>query len=269
MLELGDNFRMMCTVTAYKTGDKVTLDYLSGFTSVNPDQAVDSGRVSLDEAAERWPEWYQSRIVRKESPNQWAVSRKMYEWWINKIQGKVLDAEGNRIGQASFGHRYWCIYTLAVVARKCSKYNEKTNPNPVTKEELEKDARSLLGFLNSLSREPFTEADMKAALRVYDDPLLCIKLSKSFLEDQTAIPMPPSHPHKPKDRRQKREWHLEDMRAQKERMKKRGQPFRNPEGRPSKKAIVRQWREKHPEGIKADCIRDTGLTRPTVSRWWE
>ncbi|MBQ6501536.1 MAG: hypothetical protein IJI87_09215 [Mogibacterium sp.] len=269
MLEAGDNFQMVCSVTAYKTGDKVTLDYLSGFTSINPEQAVDSGRVSLEEAAERWPEWYQSRIVRGETPNQWAVSRKMYEWWINKIQGKILDKDGNRIGQASFGHRYWCIYTLAAVARKCGKYSEKTNPNPVTKEELEKDARSLLGFLNSLSREPFTEADMNAALRVYDDPLLCVKLSKTFLEEQTAIPMPPSHPHKPKDRRQKREWHLEDMRAKKERMKKRGQPFRNPEGRPSKESVVREWRENHPDGSKADCIRDTGLTRPTVSKWWD
>lgn len=40
-------------------------------------------------------------------------------------------------------------------------------------------------------------------------------------------------------------------------------------GRKPKKDIVQQWREEHPDGRKADCIRDTGLTKPTVYKWWE
>ena len=39
-------------------------------------------------------------------------------------------------------------------------------------------------------------------------------------------------------------------------------------GRPDKQAIVRQWQTEHPHGRKADCIRDTGLTKPTVYKWW-
>ena len=35
-------------------------------------------------------------------------------------------------------------------------------------------------------------------------------------------------------------------------------------GRKPKKDIVQKWRLEHPEGKKADCIRDTGLTKPTV-----
>ena len=43
----------------------------------------------------------------------------------------------------------------------------------------------------------------------------------------------------------------------------------NKNGAPSKKDIVQQWRLEHPDGRKADCVRDTGLTRPTVYKWWE
>ena len=38
----------------------------------------------------------------------------------------------------------------------------------------------------------------------------------------------------------------------------------NKEGAPTKQSTVQKWRLEHPEGKKADCIRDTGLTKPTV-----
>jgi hypothetical protein len=40
-------------------------------------------------------------------------------------------------------------------------------------------------------------------------------------------------------------------------------------GRKPKKDIVQQWRLENPDGKKADCIRDTGLTKPTVYKWWD
>jgi hypothetical protein len=40
-------------------------------------------------------------------------------------------------------------------------------------------------------------------------------------------------------------------------------------GRPDKAKIVEEWQESHPDGKKADCIRDTGLSKPTVYRWWK
>ena len=45
-------------------------------------------------------------------------------------------------------------------------------------------------------------------------------------------------------------------------------PMKSPEGRPDKSKIVEEWRKAHPDGKKADCIRDTGLSKPTVYRWW-
>ena len=35
-----------------------------------------------------------------------------------------------------------------------------------------------------------------------------------------------------------------------------------------KEDVVKQWRAEHPNGKKAECIRDTGLSKPTVYKWW-
>ena len=39
-------------------------------------------------------------------------------------------------------------------------------------------------------------------------------------------------------------------------------------GRKTKKDIVQKWKSEHPEGKKADCIRDTGLDKKTIYKWW-
>ena len=44
--------------------------------------------------------------------------------------------------------------------------------------------------------------------------------------------------------------------------------WRNKNGRPTAEQTVRAWRETHPDGRKCDCIRETGLSKPTVYHWW-
>ena len=39
-------------------------------------------------------------------------------------------------------------------------------------------------------------------------------------------------------------------------------------GRPEKAEIVADWCRKNPNGTKADCIRETGLSKKTVYKWW-
>ena len=39
-------------------------------------------------------------------------------------------------------------------------------------------------------------------------------------------------------------------------------------GRPDKKAIVTEWRKNNPWGKKIDCQRETGLSRPTILKYW-
>lgn len=45
--------------------------------------------------------------------------------------------------------------------------------------------------------------------------------------------------------------------------------WRNKEGRPKKEDIVKEWQANHPEGRKADCIKETGLSKPTVYKYWK
>ena len=42
-----------------------------------------------------------------------------------------------------------------------------------------------------------------------------------------------------------------------------------PKGSGTKQEIIREWRMNNPNGKKADCIRETGLSKPTVLKWWD
>ena len=44
--------------------------------------------------------------------------------------------------------------------------------------------------------------------------------------------------------------------------------WRNKNGAPEKKEIVEEWQQLHPNGKKSECIKDTGLSKPTVYKWW-
>lgn len=45
--------------------------------------------------------------------------------------------------------------------------------------------------------------------------------------------------------------------------------WRNKDGRPKAAETVYTWRLFHPFDRKADCIRETGLSKPTVYKWWD
>ena len=47
-----------------------------------------------------------------------------------------------------------------------------------------------------------------------------------------------------------------------------GEDF-NKGGRPSAEQTVQQWQQKNPNGKKAQCIKETGLSKPTVYKWWD
>ena len=71
----------------------------------------------------------------------------------------------------------------------------------------------------------------------------------------------------------KQNQHLYLARRRKEDMKAIDLPMKAPEGRPKgssqQKKLVEEWQKSHPDGKKSDCIRDTGLSKPTVYRWWK
>ena len=204
----------------------------------------------LKKAQELFPDWYEKVVVNGDkSQTLWKISEKvhgpdpyaLYHWWKRKIESGV-----------SVGHRYFCLMTLAIYAAKCD----------LPFEILKKDAEELQKSFTLMAHEnPFTIADMESALECYDARY------KTFPIDDiarlTAIPI-----KKNKRNYRKQDVHLERARAV-QMIDYPNREWINKEGAPTKQSIVQKWRLEHPEGKKADCIRDTGLTKPTVYRWWE
>lgn len=69
---------------------------------------------------------------------------------------------------------------------------------------------------------------------------------------------------------QTREDHLEEARAIRDiRMRRKGKKWDEDNGKQSREKIVSEWQKNHPNGRKVDCINDTGLSKPTVYKWWK
>lgn len=198
--------------------------------------------VPKDTAKKLWPEWYEYRINQGKS-SKWHIKRDLYDWWKNKI------VEG-----ATYGHRYFCLMCLAIFAIKCD----------ISEEELKRDALELVPILDRLSNDTdpksrFTEEDALCALHGYRDNFKTWGRDKLALV--SAIPMPAN-----KRNYRTRVEHLKGARALQEIYNPN---WRNTEGRPSKGEQVKAWRLVNPNGKKIDCHRETGITRPTIDKWWE
>lgn len=196
-------------------------------------------------AAKLWPEWYEYRINQGKS-SKWSVKRDLYDWW----KGKIIE-------NATYGHRYFCLMCLAIFAIKCD----------VPEEELKRDALALVPILDKLSddadpKSRFTEEDALCALHGYRDNFKTWGRDKLALV--SAIPMPAN-----KRNYRTRVEHLKGARALQEIYNPN---WRNTEGRPkgsgTKSEQVKSWRLANPTGKKIDCHRETGITRPTIDKWW-
>ena len=259
-------FRMPGTITknggrarAFKTGKKVTMEYMNSFVDDifkgrKAAKHQRRGRVSLAAAKENWPEWYERRITNGQKRGTWNISRNLYDWWLEKIK------KG-----ATVGHRYYCMMMLAVYAQKCSHFDAKHNPEPVTREELEKDCFSLLNRFDRLTNDEnnhFTEDDILAALEAFDERWTTYP--RASVEYKSAIRIEPN-----KRNGQKQKEHLEEARAIRDiRAQRRGEKWDDNGGRKEKYDVVQEWKTKNPKGKKADCIRETGLSKKTVYKHW-
>jgi len=52
-------------------------------------------------------------------------------------------------------------------------------------------------------------------------------------------------------------------------MRENGQIMGRPPESGSKKEAVQEWQQTHPGGTKMECHRDTGISRPTIDKWWD
>lgn len=244
-------FRMVGTATkdgtervrAFHIGEPVSLDYLNSFVSEDDRVTTFAYRrnMSLDEAKERYPDWYERRVVAGKAPGTWTVKRDLYDWWKRKIDEGAVE-----------GHRYFCIMALAIFAQKCA----------VPEEELVSDALGFVPLLNSRSTtdlNPFTESDVMKALEAYNASYQTFP--RHTIEELTAISMPAN-----KRNGRKQAEHLRRARAVQDVDYPDGE-WRNKDGAPTKKGAILGYKKKHPEASNSEIARALGCSRTTVIKW--
>lgn len=248
---LFQGFRMVGTITktggrcrAFKVGEKVTVEYLNRYVpeEYQVKNFAYKSELHLADAQKKYPEWYQKRVIEGRPRQTWTCKKDLYDWWIRKLSAG-----------AEQGHRYWCIMTLATYAKKCG----------VPRDVLENDAYGLIPLMNTKGDE-FTEDDVLHALEAYTDSYITYPIDT--IVNRTGIPI-----EKNKRNGRKQAVHMKIMSSTRDILYPDG-AWRNKAGRPkgsgTAEQTVREWQEKHPDGKKADCIRETGLSKPTVYKWW-
>lgn len=248
---LFQGFRVVGTITklgerarAFLTGDKVDMDYMNSFVD-DEFQAKDfvyKTKLNLKEAKEKYPDWYQSRIVEKKPRGSWTTKKELYYWWFNRIENEV-----------KVGHRYYCIMTLAIYARKAG----------IDREQLEEDAFYLLQAYDDMQApldNPFTEKDIIDGLQAYDDSYLTFPINS--ISAITGISI-----KKNKRNYRKQIDHIKIMNFVRDEINKNTN-WREGNGRPSKKNIVEDYKKNNPNKKKIDCHRETGLSRVTIDKYW-
>jgi hypothetical protein len=169
----------------------------------------------------------------------WRTNRAFYDCALRECRTKTKE-----------GNRYTSMCALSVIAWKCN----------VPQEELEKDLLSLVPDYNKGATRQIKEKEVYSAMKMYNPKAMLTQRER--LEDWQGWEYNPI-----KRNGRKQEQHLQlarGIRALK------GQMGENVVGggRPTAEQTVREWREQNPNGTKADCIRATGLSKPTVYRWW-
>lgn len=261
---INQSFRMVGTinekhgtpVVAFRVGDRVTLEYLNAYAK--PENRVDVNRpfrpskMTRAEAKEAYPDWYERVVVNGEKGRKkWDIAGKvhgedphaLYHWWLR------------RVGEIRGGHRYFFLMCLAIYAYKCD----------VPKEQLRKDMQQAFEDLQMVKHENvLTKNDIKSALEAYDKEYYNFTIADIAALTDVRIE---------RNRRNGRSQELHMQYMNMIRQFKVGIGECTNGGRPSgsgtAQSRVCEWRWQHPEGRKADCIRDTGLSKPTVYKWWD
>ena len=240
-------------VRAFWTGFRVTMEGMNAFV---PDGArvppeVLHSQHTAEEARRLWPGWDpQWRAKASAAPKRpWRVKRALFDWWCRRVEA----------GEASVGHRYWCVWTAAALAAKCPE---------VTYEELESWALRVTPMLDHLTEGPtnhFTAEDAMAAIQAYGNPR-SLTLRRDKIAEKTAVEMPVN-----KRNGLEQPVHLYLARRRKGDMKMLGMPMKNPEGRPkgsgTKRDAIRGYAEEHPDANHSQIAKALGVSRTTVVKW--
>lgn len=241
-------------VRAFRTGQSISIDLLNRYADdernrVDLNKPFKPTQTVLADAKEKYPEWYQRVVVEgNKKPKKWAISEKvngndpfaLYHWWIKQVK----NIKG--------GHRYFFMMCTAIYACKCD----------VPKKKLREDLQEVYEYLQTVKHDnSLTYEDYKSALECYGKEYYDTSIKE--IEYWTDLRI---ERNRRNGRTQKE--HLRRARAVQVIDYPNGE-WRTNNGRKSKAAIIHQWQQENPAGRKIDCIRETGISKPTVYKHWK
>lgn len=254
--------------TAYKVGRPTTLEALNDFL-------LEQDRIQLPlekyrprgtsgHDLEYWkvenPKWYRKRILKEydtsPSPNK-------FPWLYETFKQRIPRV-------ARVGNRYNCMCVLFADAAQCG----------IPYEEAYKYAVSMLEFLNigvDDEKDLFTREDIDCATKYYATDFGHF-MTLERIERLTDMKFPRN-----KRNGNTQEEHLKMARYMRDEVRGKKDTWRDGNGRPkgskdskkrerkadSAEQVIRDYLQEHPDSSKAEVIRGTGLTKPTVYKWWK
>ncbi len=234
---------------AFETGEKWTIEKLNELLPEDLQLSVIyKSNLTLEEAKERYPDWYKRRIEQKQSRGVWQRYPGIYHNWKQKMMSKD--------NGAVVGRRYNCLENLCSLAIQCG----------ISPEEVEKDCREMAAYLETLTVDEnnhFTEYDIISALSTYyRGGEGAYRRKREFIANKTGIKLPEN-----KRNGRNQAEHVKRMTVLRDLDYPDG-IWRNKDGRPSKAEQVTEWRATHPKGSPKQCIEETGISKNTVYKWW-
>ena len=230
---------------------RVTLDYLVDYCGIRGKEIpgelyrvleTKGGRTPLVEAKEKWPDWYERRVVQGEEKTGYDTNRGAYESWLARVDDEAV-VHG----------RYFAVLALVAYAVKCN----------VPLKELERDAYGLVPKLDKLSDEPgnrFTDYDVACALSAYGSNDL------RFWKNEYMCRRAKIASHENKRNGRKREQHVKVMNAVRDALDPGGD-WRNKDGAPTKCDEIRAYAAEHPEASQRAIAKALGVSPTTVNKW--
>lgn len=248
-------------VRAYKTGKKVSIEYLNGYVPLESQVNFDEiEHISLEEAKELYPNWYEKRIVKGEKRGFFHYNRGMYDRWLEKIEEGTFD-----------GNRYHCICVLFANAIKCD----------ISKEEVMKDAIELLPILEKKTKYPknhFTLSDVLDASKYYNEGSHLLRASTIRLKTAIDLPIDKRNGRTKMEHLQAEYWKDEKGRpninpCRQNRdlvlkfMRDNGEIKGRPIGSGTKEKVVNDYINKNPNKTVTEIARELNLSRTTVYKY--
>ena len=159
--------------------------------------------LTLEEMKEKWPDWFQDRIIDGKPRKYMKFNSALYNWWLKICRGE------DETKQVKVGYRYYCALALVSFAAKCE----------IPKDKLIEDLNSLMPIFNSLTgseNNPFLESDVDEALKIYGTDK-AYKFKRDYIALQCGIEIP-----KTKRNGRTRQEHLKNLHMERKRKKELG-----------------------------------------------